>query len=77
MLQTDTQVLDYSPRGLADSLDPLVRAVLDQDGEVAGILKAARDSLNALAWTRHAHQVNAGSKRRDFRRRHKARRVLA
>jgi hypothetical protein len=64
---------DIQPRAVAELLDRMVQATLEEDREVAQILGTARDSLHALAWNRWARHLSAQSTRRASGRRRQAR----
>jgi hypothetical protein len=67
------QLLDTTPRALAEGLDWLATVLAEQDGEVTSILRRAQRELETLAWNRYAAHHNKLGARRDFIRRHRAR----
>jgi hypothetical protein len=70
------QLLDTTPRALAEGLDHIATALAEQDGEVATILRRAQRELEICAYNRHAHHHNRLGARRDFIRRHRTRKGL-
>jgi hypothetical protein len=67
------QLLDTTPRALAEGLDHIATVLAEQDGEVVTILRRAQRDLEILAWNRYAAHHNRLGSRRDFVRRHRAR----
>jgi hypothetical protein len=67
------QTINQTPAGLADLLDQMTQATIEQDREAATILAHARESMRALAWNRYAIRKTRESERRRFIRQHKAR----
>jgi hypothetical protein len=72
MLQT---ISNQTPGALADVLDQMTRATVEQDREAAAILAQAREAMRALAWNRYVIRSTRESKRRRFIRQHKGRRA--
>jgi hypothetical protein len=66
-------VRDIQPRQLAEGLDRLATGIGEQDSEVVSILRRAQRDLECLAWNRYALHHNKLGARRDFIRRHRAR----
>jgi hypothetical protein len=67
------QLLDTTPRALAEGLDHIATVLAEQDAEVCAILRRAQRELEVLSWNRYAHHHNRLGARRDFIRRHRAR----
>jgi hypothetical protein len=67
------QLLDTTPRALAEGLDLIATVLAEQDGEVVSILREAQRRLEICAWNRYAAHHNRQGQRRDFVRRHRAR----
>jgi hypothetical protein len=67
------QLLDTTPRALAEGLDRLATGITEQDGEAAAILRTAQRQLEILAYNRYAAHHNRLGSQRDFIRRHRAR----
>ncbi len=76
-----TDILDTSPRALADLVDGLAQGLLEGDREAASILIAAREGLRCLGANRWTAQVNWRSQRRALRRalkrRHQGHKVVS
>jgi hypothetical protein len=62
-----------APQQLAEGLAALGQRIGEQDGEVVSILRRAQRELETLAWNRYAAHHNKLGARRDFVRRHRAR----
>jgi hypothetical protein len=70
------QLLDTTPRALAEGLDHIATGIGEQDSEVAAILRRAQRELEILSWNRYAMHHNQLGARRDFIHRHRTRKGL-
>jgi hypothetical protein len=70
------QLLDTTPRALAEGLDHIATGIGEQDSEVVSILREAQRRLEIVAWKRYAMRYNRIGALRDYIRRHRRRQEL-